>query len=125
MNRRPNYEEDAATFPADAYTVAGWRAGIAFVVRGWETELVEDTDWSGYENRTGRVVVTMIGDDARHVVDVDDLTPLDELAYCASCGQIRCANDGRDRDEEDDDAAELARQRAEDERLPIQPEGHE
>ena len=33
-NRRPHYEEDAATFSAEAYTVAGWGAGIAFWVYG-------------------------------------------------------------------------------------------
>ena len=61
-----HYEEDGAAFPADAYTVEGYR-GIAFYVRGWETEPDEDTEWSGIEERTGRVVVTMIGDDHRYV----------------------------------------------------------
>ncbi len=100
MRTRANYETDTAAFPADAYTVRGWGQGIAFYVRGWETEPDEDTEWSGYENRTGRVIVTMIGDDAKHIVDVDDLTPLDRKAYCGECGQIGCTCDGLDRSED-------------------------
>jgi hypothetical protein len=99
--RRVNYERDEATFSADAYTVSGWGEDIAFVVRGWETEPDEDTEWSGYEVRTGRIVVTMIGDDARHVVDIEDLTPLDREDYCGECGQVGCAHDGLDRDDSD------------------------
>lgn len=98
--RRPHYESDDATFPAEAYRVTGWGSGIAFYVLGWETEPDEDTEWSGYEQRTGRVVVTMIGDDARHVVNVDDLTPLEREDYCGSCGQIGCTHDGLDRSED-------------------------
>ena len=96
-NRRPNYE-DAPEYPADAYKVRGYN-GIAFYVRGWETEPDEDTEWSGYENRTGNLVVTMIGDDRRIVIDPDDVEPLDELAYCHVCGQIGCSHDGLDRSE--------------------------
>src|SRR5215475_14924178 len=62
-NRRPHYEEDDATFTAEAYTVAGWGRGIAFSVLGWETEPTEDTEWDGIEERTGRVVCVMVGDD--------------------------------------------------------------
>lgn len=47
--------------------------------------------------RTGRVIVVMIGDDAHHVVDPDDLVHLDEDDYCHECGQIGCGHDGRDR----------------------------
>ena len=72
--RRRNYEEDDATFPADAYTVDGYR-GIAWYVRGWETEPDEDTEWTGFENRTGKIVVTMVGDDRHFVVDLDDIQP--------------------------------------------------
>lgn len=93
-----NYESDDQTFPPDArYRVARWPA-VAVYVLGWETEPDEDSEWSGYETRTGSVLVTMVGDDARHSVDPDDLELIPELAYCAVCGQIGCGHDGRDRD---------------------------
>lgn len=98
MSHRPNYE-DAPEYGASAYRVAGWGAGIAFYVRGWETEPDEDTEWTGIEERTGRLVVTMVGDDALHVVDPEEVTELGELEYCAGCGQIGCTADGRDRSE--------------------------
>lgn len=93
-----HFEQDDDAFPADAYSVKGY-SGIAFRVYGWETEPDEDTHWSGCENRTGRVIAVMIGDDRRHSVDPDDLTPLDDLAYCLECGQVGCGHDGRDRND--------------------------
>ena len=94
---KAHYEDDDDRFPpATRYRVRG-SPGIAYRVLGWEAEPDEDTEWSGYENRTGNVVAIMVGDDRRHIVEPDDLTPLDELAYCAECGQIGCAHDGRDR----------------------------
>jgi hypothetical protein len=91
MNRRPHYEEDAETFSADHYRVARY-SGIAFYVLGWETEPDTDTEWSGYETRTGRVLAVMVGDDRRHRVDPEDLAPLAESAFCHSCGQIGCGH---------------------------------
>jgi hypothetical protein len=88
---RRNYEEDNETFSSENYTVRGW-SGIAFYVQGWETEPDEDTEWSGYETRTGRVLVVMVGDDRQHAVDADDLTPLAEDEFCHSCGQIGCGH---------------------------------
>ena len=96
MSHRTHFEPDETTFNADAYRVRGYD-GIAFSVRGWETEPDEDTEWSGCENRTGRIVVTMIGDDRRFVVDEDEITPLDRSAYCGECGQVGCTCDGLDR----------------------------
>jgi hypothetical protein len=121
--RRPNYEVDETTFPADAYTVQGYR-GVAWRVYGWELEGVfpeyetecscfgEDVhcrfcDGSGKvwiqedepeEVRTGRVICVMVGDDRRFTFDPDELTPLDDLDYCASCGQVGCTHDGRERE---------------------------
>ena len=69
------------------YRVEGWR-GIAFWLWGAETEPDEDTEWSGYEVVTGRVVVSMVGDDRRYVVDLDDLTLLEDGEWCPGCGQI-------------------------------------
>ena len=86
-----HFEADDATFPADHYTVKGYR-GIAFYVLGWETEPDEDTEWSGMEVRTGRVLAVMVGDDYRHRVDEDDLAPLASDAFCHTCGQIGCTH---------------------------------
>lgn len=50
--------------------------------------------WDSDTERTGRVVVVMVGDDHRYVVDEDQLTPLEREAYCGSCGQVGCIHDG-------------------------------
>lgn len=99
--RTGHVERDSAAFPADHYSVS-YYPGIAFWVEGWETEPDEDTEWTGYEQRTGFVLAVMVGDDYRHKVDPEDLTPLDELAFCHVCGQIGCAHDGIDRSEDYD-----------------------
>ena len=92
-----HYEADDDTFSADAYTVAGWGHGIAWYVRGWEVIPDEETEWSGLEERTGRIVVTQIGDDRRFVVNPEDCTPIARAAYCGECGQVGCTHDGLDR----------------------------
>lgn len=48
---------------------------------------------------TGRALVVMVGDDHRHVVDYDDITPIAREEFCGACGQIGCAHDGLDRSE--------------------------
>jgi len=85
---RRNYEVDGR-FDAPAYRVKGYR-GIAWYVRGWETQPNEDTEWSGIEERTGKVVVTMVGDDRQFVFDPDEVAPLQREEYCGECGQIGC-----------------------------------
>ena len=87
-----NYKPDDATFTADAYTVDGWDAGLAWYVWGWETEPDEDTEWTGLEVHTGRVVVTMVGDDREFAVDPEDVTPIEPDSFCRSCGQIGCGH---------------------------------
>jgi len=98
--RNTNYETDAEAFPAHAYKVRHG-SGVAWYVLGWETEPDEDTEWSGYENRTGRVVCVMVGDDRHFTFDPDDITPLARKDYCGECGQMGCNHDGLDRSEED------------------------
>ena len=98
-----HYEYDDQAFPAAAYKVTGYQ-GVAFYVRGWETIPDEDTEWSGDERRTGQVVVTMIGDDRRIVVDHEDLAPIDRADCCSVCGQLGCAHDGLDRSDGSDQA---------------------
>lgn len=82
-------EEDETKFSADAYRVIGDN-GCAWRVLGWETEPNEDTEWSGIEERTGRVAVVMVGDDRKFFVDEEDLQPISDEEYCGSCGQIGC-----------------------------------
>lgn len=90
------------------YAVKGWK-GVAFRIDGfperWEPytalvpsedgeELVEvDTgegEWVEQDESCGRVIVVMIGDDRRHEVDIEDLSPLADNEVCDSCGQIGC-----------------------------------
>jgi hypothetical protein len=49
---------------------------------------------------TTECYVTMVGDDTRHLVDVDDLTELPREDFCGECGQIGCSHDGYPREEE-------------------------
>lgn len=93
-----HYETDDKSFPADAYRIDG-HSGIAWSVWGWETQPDEDTEWSGYEVRTGQIVAVMVGDDRCWTFDPQDAHPIDELDYCSECGQIGCCHDGRDRSE--------------------------
>lgn len=97
MSTRRNYET-APEFDAEAYSHPAF-AGVALRVLGWETEPDEDTSWSGYEVRTGKLLVRVVGDNHRTPVDPEDLTPLDRASYCGECGQVGCRHDGLDRDE--------------------------
>ncbi len=97
--KRPNYEADNEAFNAPAYRIRGDRYAVAWYALGWETEPDEDTEWSGYEERTGMVVCVMGGDDKRFTYDPDDLIPLPREEYCGECGQIGCSHDGLDRSE--------------------------
>ena len=98
--RHGKHFEDAPEYDADAYTVKGWGAGVAWYVMGWETEPDEDTEWTGYEVRTGKLICTMVGDDRRFSIDPEDVTPLDREDYCGECGQVGCCHDGLDRSAE-------------------------
>jgi len=87
-----NYERDTETFTADAYRADGWGSGIAWYVLGWETEPDQDTEWTGYEIRTGNVVAVMVGDDRHFAFEPDDLEPIDPETFCRDCGQIGCGH---------------------------------
>lgn len=76
--------EQAEEYTADAYRVAG-SDGIAYEVLGWETV---ETSRADYDNRTGRLIVVMIGDDRHYAVDPDVLVELADGEYCPDCGQI-------------------------------------
>lgn len=96
-HHRYHYETDSPDPYPDAVRIAGYD-GIACTILGWHTEPDEDTEWSGYETRTGRLVAVMVGDDHRFLVDPDDVSALAREDYCAECGQIGCRHDGFDRD---------------------------
>ena len=86
---RYNYENIDNEFDGH-YSVDGFNDGIAFFILGYQTEPDEDTEWSGYENRTGMLVAIMVGDDLHHLVEPDDLTEINDDEYCSCCGQIGC-----------------------------------
>ena len=46
--------------------------------------------------RTGRLACHMVGDDATHYFDPDDLVPIARKDYCGECGQIGCGCDAYD-----------------------------
>lgn len=80
------------------YTVAGY-SGIAWYLRGYVERDTPDTEWDGIRDvDTETVRAVMVGDDREFEIDVDDLTVLGDLDYCAECGQIGCGHDGRERD---------------------------
>lgn len=58
-------------------------SGNEVVVGSGEFELVADRS---------RVVAVMVGDDKRHVLDIEDLKLITEDEYCHSCGQIGCGH---------------------------------
>ena len=91
------YEADKESFGSSAYTVKGYQ-GIAFRVTGWETQPDDDTEWSGEEIRTGKVIAIMIGDDYEHKINPDKLIPISRESYCGSCGQMGCTHDGLERE---------------------------
>lgn len=103
----------------DARYSVGAMRGVAFYLLGYATEWTEldaelvcefrsdsdDSDEHEHEDmcylydeseeienkQTVRAV--MVGDDTVHLVDVDDLTVIDD--YCSGCGQIGCEGDFR------------------------------
>ena len=83
--------EDAPEYSAPAYAVDGWR-GIAWYVRGWEVTPDEDTEWSGVLNRTGQLILTMVGDDRHFAVDPASVRKLRRNQYCGNCGQRWCGH---------------------------------
>ena len=93
--KRVNYEQDHKAFNAEAYKVNGW-SGIAFQVLGWELQDTEETEWSGCQEKTGKVIAVMVGDDECHAVEEEDLIPIDAADYCSGCGQLGCTADGRE-----------------------------
>ncbi len=55
------------------------------------------------DDGVSKMTVMMIGDDQRMEIDRDEFKPLKRNDYCGVCGQVGCACDGLDREEENDD----------------------
>ena len=88
--------------PEARYTVGARTVAWYYIGPEMQDEYDPDTgenvtEWSGYQVETGRVLMVMVGDDRPFAFDPEDCIPLDEDAYCASCGQVGCTADGRDR----------------------------
>jgi len=79
-----------------AYKVRG-QAGVAWRVFGREIETFDNGEGFPDWRETERLVCVMVGDDHREAFEPDDVTPLDEDAYCHECGQVGCTHDGRER----------------------------
>ena len=87
--------------PGD-YVTANTYRGVAFYVQRNDVELVYDDDWNHDEPWSNdepeevtvpdRFVCTMVGDDREHIIDVEDLEPLDEDHFCPGCGQTGCGH---------------------------------
>jgi len=91
------FEEGDTLYNIDTVTCTRYGIGVAVEALGWETKPDKDTEWSGYEVRTGLVMCCMIGDDHLFYCDPEELTPLPREAYCGECGQVGCTHDGYDR----------------------------
>lgn len=75
------------------YKVAGWGDGIAFYAYAYPVTYDEDYEWTGLETvDTSMVLMVMVGDDAEHLTDPDDLTLIPEDGFCRECGQIGCGH---------------------------------
>lgn len=91
------------------YSVAGYR-GVAFYLKGYSKKYERSQYWDDHVggfvdsdefdevDDESQVIAVMVGDDREHIVDVEDLTVLGELDYCAECGQVGCTHDGRERE---------------------------
>jgi hypothetical protein len=77
------------------YTVASY-GGVAFYLTSW-AERWDDEEQEWVPDGDDTVWAVMVGDDRRHLIDVEELTLLDPLGYCAECGQVGCTHDGRER----------------------------
>lgn len=97
---------DALDFSA-RYKVVSWNLGVAVRpiehpeegIEEWifigndDDDHDDDNNWDlqiDWVTDETRVYVIMVGDDKRHLVEVDDLVKLDESEYCPECGQIGC-----------------------------------
>lgn len=80
VSRKMPADDPCAPFPFDfdaAYKAEGWSARIVWRPFAYETEPDEETEGSGIENPTGRVLAHRVGDvDRVYAFDPDDLALL-------------------------------------------------
>lgn len=80
------------------YAVRNYR-GFAFYLRGYVKLQVppeiEGDEPEEVEDRS-QVIAVMVGDDRKHIIEVDDLRLLGEDEFCHTCGQIGCGCDVRE-----------------------------
>lgn len=101
--------DPAGLLAHDTFTARGWR-GVAWSVLGYATAETlpewhlwcdaagcehESEDCYYYDEgetvpRFDQVVAVMVGDDRPHIIDTNDLEPLEEGDYCSGCGQVGC-----------------------------------
>lgn len=90
------------------YRVERWD-GVAFYYYGDEMGWTEENwTWDGEgdpddeasyiydepeEVPTGNVIMVMVGDDEKHIIDPEECTELDDDEFCTECGQIGCKGD--------------------------------
>lgn len=98
----------------DARYTGGSFKGVALVLLGWEKrwepaicfvdcdpefcdedcdlehEVEDHSEGEWVDDIGGMVRVRMVGDDAVHLVDLDDLEKIAEDEYCHECGQTGC-----------------------------------
>jgi hypothetical protein len=70
-----------------------WEPCMCFVTdpetgEEFEEECPGEGEW--VDGDGSRLRVVMVGDDHVYTVDADDCTPIDEDAFCVSCGQMGC-----------------------------------
>lgn len=86
------------TRPGDYVTICGDCNGLGSIERGRTCEYCDGTgeqyDEEPCDVATGKAVVVMVGDDTRHAVDFEDMSPIEREEYCGGCGQIGCSHDG-------------------------------
>lgn len=98
MTNKPQHE-DAPEFEGH-YMLNDWK-GCAYWILGWQLEYSEEsieededgnTIYSEPElQRTGRLIVCMVGDDRFETCEPEELTPIEEDEFCPGCGAIGCA----------------------------------
>jgi len=82
--------EETPEYDAPGYRIRGWD-GIAWYVLGYE--LAPDRIHPRVMSKTGKLVMSMVGDDRHFVVDPRDVSPLSRDDFCGGCGQIGCKAD--------------------------------
>lgn len=63
-----------------------------------DTMIEVESEFGEYVDDPDIAIMCALGDDRYFYVPIEDLAPLKEGEFCASCGQIGCTADARDND---------------------------